>query len=153
MRRTKTVVISAEGRDRGKQFLITEMPAAEAEEIAIRVLGGRFPDALMTYGMAGIAIFGIPAIYEMPYDLAKPLWDRIMECVRPIGTEQAPALLSVDNVVEEVATRVQLRLEVLELHLGFSLADARAALTSLAQNAPAQTSENTSTSPPGSPQS
>lgn len=142
MRRTRTVTITAAGRDSGKQFLLTEMSAAEAEEIAIRVLGPRFPDAVMTYGMAGVAILGIPAIYAMPYDEAKPLWDRIMACVRPVGTQAAPAPISADNAIEEVTTRIQLRMEVLELHLGFSLADARRVLSDMVPTAPA-TTENT----------
>lgn len=156
MIRTRTTTIAwgtpETNRDHGKQFLLTEMPAAEAEEIAIRVLGGRFPDAIMTYGMAGIAILGIPALYSLPFDVSKPIWDRIMACVRPVGTESAPASLRADSVIEEVATRVQLRLEVLELHLGFSLADARRVLSDLARSAEA-TSETSQTSPSASPQS
>lgn len=153
-RRTKTVTITAgtpqTNRDHGKQFFLTEMPAAEAEEIAIRVLGARFADAVMNFGMAGIAVIGVPAIYAMPYDEAKPLWDRIMACVKPVGMPQAPITLSADDVIEEVATRLQLRLEVLELHLGFSFAAARSALFAMAQTS-AAISETTETSPLASP--
>lgn len=141
MRRTKTVTITwgtpDVNRDYGKKFLITEMSPAEAEELAIRVLGGRFPDAIASYGMVGIAIIGVPAIYNMPYEEARPLWERIMACVRPIGTEAVPAPLSADDTIEEVATRVQLRMEVLELHTGFSFADARRVLSDLARGAEA----------------
>lgn len=156
MRLTKTVTIPGirsdrlGERDNGKSFLITEMPAAEAEEMAIRVLGAVFPDAISNFGMAGVAIHGVPALYALPYEVSKPLWDKIMACVRPIGTEAAPASLSVDEAIEEVSTRVRLRLEVLSLHLGFSLADAKRVLLDLAQSASAETSESLPMSPPAS---
>lgn len=141
-------------RDHGKRFLLTEMSAADAEELAIRILGGQFPDAISAYGLAGIAIIGVPALYSMPYEASRPLWDRIMACVRPIGTEAAPAPLLADAAIEEVQTRVWLRLEVLSLHLGFSLADARSILSTLAQSAGEITgSPSTSPPAPGSPPS
>ena len=37
-RKTKRVTITAEGRDKGKTFLITELPADQAERWAIRAL-------------------------------------------------------------------------------------------------------------------
>ena len=153
MRRTKTVTVDwgtrDTNRDYGRQFLLTEMPAHEAEEIAVRVLGERFPDTILTYGFAGVAIMGVPAIYSLPYDVAKPLWDRIMACVLPVGTEAIPAPLRADDAIEEVATRIFLKREVLELHTGFSFADARQVISDLARSAEA-TTERQQTSPLGS---
>ena len=38
MRKTKTYTVDSDDRDKGKVFLITEMPATKAEDWAIRVM-------------------------------------------------------------------------------------------------------------------
>ena len=74
MRRTKTVTVDwgtrDTNRDYGRQFLLTEMPAHEAEEIAVRVLGERFPDTILTYGFAGVAILNKRLC--VPYSACSP---------------------------------------------------------------------------------
>ena len=47
-RRTKTYVIADENRDKGKMFLLTEMPALQAEKWAIR--------AFLALAKAGLVI-------------------------------------------------------------------------------------------------
>ena len=124
-RKTATVVITAEGRDKGKTFLLTEMPAAQAEAWAIRALlaltnaGAEVPDS--ETGMAGLATAGLMALGKLPYEAVKPLLDEMFLCVQyqhKPGHPPQPA----DENIEEVATRLQLRKEIFALHTGFSKA-------------------------------
>ena len=66
MRKSEVVVVPRweNNRDAGKQFLITEMPAARAEKWAMRAMllikssGERIPDNVRSLGMVGVAILG-----------------------------------------------------------------------------------------------
>ena len=130
-RKTKEVVIAAEGRDHGKTFIITEMPADQAERWALRALlalqaaGVSLPDGFEATGMAGVAFAGLTALGRIRYEDVAPLLQEMMGCVkyrhRP-GQDAQPLAVGEECQVEEVATLLQLRGEVLELHTGFSLA-------------------------------
>ena len=122
-RRTDLVTITAEGRDKGRTYLITEMSAFQAEDLAVRVLlalanaGVDTPDA--GSGMAGLAVSGMEALKKLPYATAKPIMDEIrgfMQYQHKPG--QAPMPLD-DTNVEEVTTLFELRKRFLFLHLGF----------------------------------
>lgn len=140
MRRVKHVTIqgaSPEDRDKGKIFLITEMPAAKAEEWAMRALlavtrGGLDIGDAEGQGMAGIARLGLQSLTKLSFEDLKPLVDEMFECVvicpdkRNLGVSRS---LREDDI-EEVSTRLQLRAEIFTLHTGFSLAEARLKPTS-----------------------
>lgn len=122
-RRTDLVTITAEGRDKGRTYLITEMSAFQAEDLAVRVLlalanaGVDVPEA--TTGMAGLAAAGVDALKKLPYATAKPILDEIrgfMQYQHKVG--QPPMPLDETNVWE-VATLFELRKRFLMLHLGF----------------------------------
>lgn len=127
-RRVKEVMITQEGRDKGKLFLLTEMSAADAEDWAARGLlalahSGQDLGDLSNLGMQGIAILGIQALAKLKYDELKPLMDDMWKCVQIIpdpSGNRAMARALVDNDIEEIATRIQLRAEVINLHTGFS---------------------------------
>jgi hypothetical protein len=140
-RKTLQVVIDAEGRDKGKVFLITEMPPRQAEKWATRALlalgrGGNvdmpadFREDLEDMGMVGIAALGVRALTSIPFDDAEPLLDEMMACVSVIPdvkivdqTSREPiARALIDSDIEEVGTLFRLRSEALELHTGFSVA-------------------------------
>lgn len=143
-RKTKLVKITAAGRDTGKQFLITEMPADQGERWAMRALlalsrgGIEIPEGLFEQGFAGFAAFvpyalviGLKSLHGAQWTEVQPLLDEMMLCVQfvPPGTNAAPELLQplwegVNCQVEEVATRLYLRKEVLGLHVDPSVADA-----------------------------
>lgn len=176
-RRTKVVRIETEGRDRGKQFLITEMSAARAEDWAARLLitlarsedGKKF---LMTLGqsgldwsgveqlgLAGVAYVGIGAIGGIYWAEARELMGELMSCVSvmPDSRKSDFTRALVDSGgdgddIEEVATRARLKMEALELHTGFSIAGyvskLRASLTR-----PASAGPTTEMSPGQSPPS
>jgi len=147
-RRTKVVTITDEGRDKGKSFVITEMPADQGEWWAFRALialgnsGASLPEGALDSAMAGLAtmeaskgwasalfVAGLKMLPGVKASELKPLLDEMFGCVqyRPPGGKGLPDQSINDgpySQVEEIATRLKLRAEVLELHLGFSLAGA-----------------------------
>jgi len=131
-RKTKVVTITAEGRDRGKQFLITEMPASRAEKWAFRAFfalgraGIQVPEEMAGMGMSVIAVIGIRALAMLRFEDAEPLMDEMMGCVQFMPDPARPAIVRqlIEDDVEEATTLLLLRSEVIELHTGFSIADA-----------------------------
>lgn len=144
MRKTKTVTITADGRDKGKIFVITEMPASQAEEWAMRALEAiaqrsQIPSGLQNAGMFGIFILGLQPLLAAPFGMMKPLLDEMFASCLSIQPgakdENGAAILRgsgtplikakgpmVEEDIEEVATRVYLRDQIFLLHTGFSLA-------------------------------
>lgn len=136
MRKTKLVTITDEGRDQGKTFKITEMPASQLEEWSTRALiaifAGNVPADVMqisrTSNAAALAsVFG-SALQGLSWETVKPLYRELLSCVAfvPSRENQAnPANTipltpnNLDNFIEEVTTLYKLRLEVLEVNLGF----------------------------------
>lgn len=137
-RRVKRVLIKEEGRDKGKTFEITEMPADQGERWAYRVgialsRGGiEVPTGMFDGGWAGLAkmwpyllVVGLRALHGAQWEEFEPLLDEMMNCVKWCPPGNAPLQdihPGVDSQIEEVKTRVELRKELIELHLGFSLA-------------------------------
>lgn len=118
--------VEDEGRDKGKFFLLKEMSALKAEKWGYRALlamarsGVDLPSDVAGAGMAGIAVLGIKSLAKINFEDAEPLLDDLLRCVfyMPDGKpELARAMIETD--VEEWATLVKLRMEVLDLHLGF----------------------------------
>lgn len=125
-RKTKSVTITADGRDKGRTYLIEEMSASQAEKWAMRALnamlqsGVYVPDSVLSQGLAGIAAIGLRGLMGLQFAGAEPLLDEMMACVQIQETHITRKLTEVD--IEEVATRLLLRSEVIELHVGFSIA-------------------------------
>jgi hypothetical protein len=123
MRKTADITITAEGRDVNKVFRITEMAASQAEDWAIRAImaiakgGLEIPDGI-PQSLAGIAILGFKALATADYATAKPLLDEMMGCVQIVTSSGAVRKLMEEDI-EEIATRIQLRKEVFEVHTGF----------------------------------
>jgi hypothetical protein len=136
-RKTKNVLIEAEGRDKGKVFRIVEMPASQAEKWATRALlslsaGIDVPADMVDQGMAGVAALGIGHIISSIkfHDAASLMDEMFTACVGifPDPAEQkiwrgpgGVGPLMEDDDIQEVATRLFLRKEILELHTNFSL--------------------------------
>ncbi|MGE8567492.1 MAG: hypothetical protein ACN6PV_13560 [Achromobacter sp.] len=123
-RKHKTITITAAGRDKGKSFLITELSAADSEEWGGRALfalmnaGIEIPDNIAQAGLAGLASIGLKALQSLSFEQAKPLFDKMMECVQ-VDLGRAGARNLTDDDIEEVTTRLQLRREIVALHLDF----------------------------------
>lgn len=133
MRRTITVDITAEGRDRGKRFLITELPSTKAEKWAARAInallasGIEIDDAVAASGLRGLAASGLASLASfkgVPWDLLEPLLDEMMTCVQIVPDPARPAVIRplIEEDIEELMTRLQLRAEWIDLHMGFSTA-------------------------------
>jgi hypothetical protein len=161
-RREKQITIEGEGRDKGKAFVITEMPATAAEKWAIRAFlamgqsGVEIPDDLAQAGLMGVASMGVRALLGMPWALVEPLLDEMWACIAYIpdpgrpGTTITGHLL--DTQIEDVSTRLLLRQEVLDLHLGFSLAEITSKFRLAMTAGMTDDTSDTSTSPPSSAQ-
>jgi hypothetical protein len=126
-RKTLTYTVTAAGRDQGKAFLITEMPASQSEEWATRALftamncGVEVPDELLSSGLAGLAALGIKSLAKVPFDMAKPLFDQMMGCVQIIPDRANPEFVRplIEDDIEEIGTRLMLRKAILSLHMDF----------------------------------
>jgi hypothetical protein len=119
--------VTDEGRDKGKLFLITEMGAEQAEAWAMRALlalmanNVELPEGFEELGMGGLAELGIKALSGLKWEAAKPLFDEMFQCLQyipdPKKTHVVRALIPDD--IEEVSTRLKLRMEILKLHTDF----------------------------------
>jgi hypothetical protein len=125
-RRETFVTIERDGRDKGRVFKITEMPAEQAEEWAYRLLlalakaGVEVPEEFFSMSMAAVAALGVRALAGLHWEVAKPLLEEMMGCVQFQPSEKVLRALYPGDI-EEVATRVRLREEVIALHTGFSV--------------------------------
>lgn len=140
----RTLTITAAGRDKGKAFLLKEMPAEQGEWWAVRALillanaGTALPEGSLDAGMAGLAAAeastgvvtamlagGVRMLPGIDPDRLKPLLDEMMGNVLyqpPAGLPAQDLLPGELCQIEEVATRLQLRAELISLHVGFSVA-------------------------------
>lgn len=143
-RNTLELVIQAEGRDKGKLFIITEMSARKAEMWGAKALNAlarsnvQIPDSVMGAGIVGVWVMGVKMLFAMDFVIIPELLDEMMACAEfcpePIGNpnyrRSLVGDLAVEDDVEEVATRIHLREQIFKLHVGFTPAEAISKLTS-----------------------
>jgi hypothetical protein len=125
-RKVEHVTIESEGRDKGKEFILTEMPALAAERWATQALsllanaGLQLPEGASDAGMAGLAavtIRGLPALKA----LQDPSIESWLDCVQ---YQHSPNMMpqkifqGMACQIEEIATVNFLRMKVLEVHIG-----------------------------------
>lgn len=152
MRKIIEITITDEGRDKDKTFVIEEMSATRAEKWAWRAFMGLDAagvDVPERSGIAGLALVGLRALTKMNWETAEPLLDELMSCVKIKPPSKVVREL-VENDIEEIQTRLQLRDHVFALHTGFSPAGVLLRLISAAL---AEDSTGIQTSPPSSPKS
>lgn len=128
-RRKHIVKIADDGRDKGKTFVLTEMPADVGERWATQAMfllakaGVTLPDGVQQAGMAGLAATGVDFLnIAQLRALQDPSLDEQWDYVEYLHNPSHPPqrLLPGDaSQIEEIRTRSQLRQEVLQLHLGF----------------------------------
>lgn len=158
MRKKATIIITDEGRDKGKYYLLTEKPAIPATKWAIRALqaairaGVNIPDDIVSRGMEAVAAVGIQTLILMDFAALDPLMDELMECIEIIrdpikNPTQAYPMLPGGDDIEEIATIVKLQREVISLHANFSTL--ASVSTSTSEHQPS-TSTSTRTSRPSS---
>lgn len=123
MLNTKQVTI-ADGRDKGKVFIVTEMPARPAYRWALRALfalmnsGFEVPDELQSSGMAGLAVLGVKALGKANFSQMEPLLDELLTCVQVVPDPMRPNITrsDIDADIEDAKTYFLLQKEVLSLH-------------------------------------
>jgi hypothetical protein len=133
-RKTANVTITDDGRDKGKTFVITEMPSAKAEAWAMKCLLAlmagdvAIPQGFERLGMAGLAELGIRALAGLKWEVAAPLLAEMWECLAimpdPMKPHVTRPVMDEADDVEEVATRIKLRAEIMALHVDFLKAGA-----------------------------
>lgn len=128
MLKQKTVTITAEGRDKGRQYVLTEMPALKAERWARHVIMAmsrqdlEIRQEIAALGMYGLIIGGFQALAGGDMAAVDTLMAEMLpqisivedKVIRPIGA---------DGDVWEIWTLKQLRQELIELHMGFTFAE------------------------------
>ncbi len=141
-RKEARITITAEGRDRGKVFVLREMPSDQAERWFIRLVlalanaGGKVPEEVLFSGAAGFAdmlptlrnslVVAIRAIQGLDFKDVNALFDEMTPFItwQPPGVPAPPEQMlfpGVNSQVDEVATWFKLRFELVQLHVGFSL--------------------------------
>lgn len=130
-RKTFKVIIPADSgnRDAGKTFLVTEQDAVATEEFALRaglVLtsnGIHVPREMVEAGFVGLAFVVLQALSGAREETVLPLWrEMLTKCVQ---FQHSEALFQPfdRSHVEEVSTLLLLRKTIVEIHLGFPLAE------------------------------
>jgi hypothetical protein len=126
-RKTLTYTVTDEGRDKGKVFILTEMAASQAERWALRALsalaasGVDVPDDIATAGLAGVARLGVQAFGGLPWEKAEPLIEEMFKCISILPDPAKPGVtrILIEDDIEEVTTRLKLRIELFKLHMSF----------------------------------
>lgn len=162
MRKQKVVKIT-EGtpetnRDYGRVYVITEMSASQVEDWATRAMlalgksGVDLGNIGTDRGFAGIAILGFQALFRLDWKEVKPLLDEMMSCIKTRPNSKLPDFLTDlrEEDIEELTTRLKLRMEVFELHAGFSIGGSALSTpqfsTQEAEELPPENGQNTPTS-------
>lgn len=121
---TQDITIDA-GRDACKTFRITEMDPEKGEWFAMRALmliassGNDMPD-IGGGAMAALASSGIQNLFKCDPHKLKPLWDELTECWSFVPDKNKNfSRKLVEGDIEEISTRIILRMKTLEMHLNF----------------------------------
>lgn len=117
-----------EGRDKGRLYLITEMSATAGEWWATRILMAllganvNVPENFKDMGMAALAELGMKALGSLNPDTAKPLLDEMFDGIQFIPDPKFPiknVRPLIEEDIDEISTRLKLRMEVWQLNMGF----------------------------------
>lgn len=122
-------IVETEGRDKGKEFLITEMSAWDADSLAqdiFRAMGdsnySSIPADVIAMGCAGLATVGLSVISASSPEVSRQLRDRLMSTVDIVITndgqrQQRKVNGSMD--FEEVSTIRSLLDKVFQVNFDF----------------------------------
>jgi hypothetical protein len=132
MRKTERITITSEGRDKGKTFILTEMPTDQGERLANRIIfaltntGAAIPEEALGAGWAALAAVGVQAVGLLKSETVQPILDEAFSfCVRIIPPN--PTLMpqeifpGINSQIEEIGTRYTLHFAIWKMHTGFSM--------------------------------
>ena len=142
--------VESEGRDQGKIFLVKEMPATQAEKWALRCFfaigssGIEISEMDKRLGIAGLIRHGLTALMKVPFNVAEPLLDEMLQCVQiqPSAVNSSIVRPMIDGDIEEIRTYFDLRKAVFQLHTDFFTNGA----ASTSASAPSQRTQKSSLS-------
>ena len=128
-RKTKDLVI-ADGRDKGKTFVITEMSVIDADNWANRALlamlrGGvdvgnlDFSNINTSGGMLELARVVIAGLGNMQEGIATDLLNELLDCAKIVPSGRTPRDILLDSDIESIKTLWQIRKEALMIHIDF----------------------------------
>lgn len=111
------------GRDAGKVFKVTEMPAFQMDRWATRALlalGKAKKGGILTIGSMSIEDL-LSSLSGVNYEEAEPLLQELLECCSFVKNGQSIVLKKdvIDGIVEDWTTLFKLRMEALTLCIGF----------------------------------
>lgn len=122
-------IVEEEGRDKGKEFLITEMSAWDADSLAqdiFRAMGdsnySSIPADVIAMGCAGLATVGLSVISASSPEVARQLRDRLMSTVDIVITnngERQQRKVNGSLDFEEVSTIRSLLDKVFQVNFDF----------------------------------
>ena len=133
MRKSQTFVADF-GRDKGKNFLITEFDTFTVSKFVDRIFfemmnaGIEIPEDVQDMGIAGLLMVGMESLKKIPYERAEPLLDKLMECVVYVPELNVPTITRgpngtagkfLETDIEEFVTVMKLRKAVYDLHTDF----------------------------------
>lgn len=130
MLKSVVVTIVAENRDKGKVFVVNEMPANPFEQWALKALtamgraGLEISEDTWSMGAMSLGIMGFKSLIKMNYEDAQELMDLMFSYVRIQPDPNNPNIQRplVDSDIEEITTRLKLRAAWWEQQTGFQLA-------------------------------
>lgn len=128
--KTQIVTISADNRDKGKVFIVREMPARPFEKWAVKALtamgqaGIELPDDIMGLGGMGLAMLGFKSLIKIKAEQAEELLDEMFLYfeIQPNPNDPAIKRPILDTDIEELTTRLKLRAVWWEVQTGFPVA-------------------------------
>lgn len=122
-RKTTRLTIESEGRDKGKTFIITELPALDIERWTVRLVlalgkhGVNLPGVQADSGFAGIAGVLWALVAQVSPDEAESLMATMLAGLK-IDEGKITRDLVADDI-EEPETLLQIRMAWVDLHSGF----------------------------------
>lgn len=122
-RKTCRVTIDAEGRDKGKTFVVTELPALDIERWTVRLVlalgknGVNLPGVQADSGFAGIAGVLWALLAQVSPDEAESLMATMLAGLK-IDEGKITRELVADDI-EEPETLLKIRMAWVDLHAGF----------------------------------
>ena len=134
-RKVETLKITDENRDKGKTFILTEMPADAGERwanraaLALMNTGAAIPEEALGAGWAALAAVGVQALGMLRHESVQPMLDELWPaCVRIVPPRPDLPLQEIQPgincQIEEVGTRYKIYYALWKLHTGFSLPEA-----------------------------
>ncbi len=131
--REPLIITIEKGMDAGKVFRITPMAARPGHRWASRVIfalmnaGVEIPENIADAGMAAIAVIGIKALGKVPFEVAEPLLDELLDQVSIIPDPSKPEIVRkwIDEDFEEAGTIFRLQKESLMVNIDFFMSAVR----------------------------